>query len=188
MIFEEVLGHERARGVLARILSGERVPHAILLHGPEGIGKRLLAERLAASLLCEAPRAGTGEACGACAACRKAAHGNHPDLFVVTRLPKKERAAGAALVPSGGLPDGFERRKRARLLHLDARDAVGAAPNAPPGGVAYLEHDGRAARAEGQGDPGSLEARSEGRLTYAERRGADVGPGLRTRNEIVASA
>ena len=86
MIFAEILGHERPRQVLAKILASGRVPHALLFHGVEGVGKRTVAMRLAASLLCDAPR--QGEACGSCAPCRKAAHGNHPDLFVVTRLPK----------------------------------------------------------------------------------------------------
>jgi DNA polymerase-3 subunit delta' len=56
-----------------------RLPHALLLHGPAGVGKLQLAERFAQLLLCEA--AGEGPAaCGACAACRWFAGGNHPDL------------------------------------------------------------------------------------------------------------
>jgi DNA polymerase-3 subunit delta' len=88
VIFEDLIGLARPRELLGRILASGRVPHAILLHGPAGVGKRTMAMRLAASLLCESPRPGTGEACGACASCRKVEHGNHPDLLVVTRLPK----------------------------------------------------------------------------------------------------
>lgn len=89
MIFPEVLGQEHARGVLARMLASGRLPHALLFHGPEGVGKGLVARLFASSLVCTQ----TGEdatACGACPACRKASHGNHPDILVVTRLPKKE--------------------------------------------------------------------------------------------------
>jgi len=93
VIFPDVLGHEHAREALGRMLKADRVPHALLLHGPEGVGKRLLAERFASSLLCVAPL-GDASACGRCAACTKAAHGNHPDLLVITRLPKTE-AKGA---------------------------------------------------------------------------------------------
>lgn len=95
MIFEEVIGHEEPRRALARLLASGKIPHALLFHGPEGVGKRLVADLFAASLLCEAPRRPSGEACGQCLSCRKVAHGNHPDLLVVTRLPKKEKAADA---------------------------------------------------------------------------------------------
>lgn len=55
------------------------LPHALLLVGPPGVGKRQFAERLAALLLCEAPTADL-QACGQCAACRWLAAGNHPDF------------------------------------------------------------------------------------------------------------
>ena len=55
------------------------LPHALLLHGPKGVGKLQLAERLAQWLLCEAkdePR----KPCGACEGCRWYLGGNHPDF------------------------------------------------------------------------------------------------------------
>ena len=54
----------------------------MLISGPQGIGKRVLAQALARALLCEAPTAGGG-ACGNCAGCRYAAAGQHPDLRIV---------------------------------------------------------------------------------------------------------
>lgn len=53
--------------------------HAYLLHGPAGIGKRQLAERLLARLLCQRPA--DGKACGECKGCLLLAAGTHPDLF-----------------------------------------------------------------------------------------------------------
>ena len=55
-------------------------PHALLIHGPRGIGKHALALNFAQALLCETPRA-DGLACGACAGCRYAVAGQHPDLM-----------------------------------------------------------------------------------------------------------
>ncbi len=60
--------------------SGDRLPHALLLAGPSGVGKVLLARELAEALLCTAPRS-DGRACGACRACRLINAGSHPDLF-----------------------------------------------------------------------------------------------------------
>ena len=60
----------------------ERLPHALLLHGPRGIGKLQLAERFARFLLCEARGSGL-EPCGRCDGCRWFLAGNHPDLRIV---------------------------------------------------------------------------------------------------------
>jgi DNA polymerase III subunit delta' len=54
-----------------------RLPHALLVYGPQGVGKLALAERVAHMLLCE----GAGKKpCQACDACRWFLSGNHPDF------------------------------------------------------------------------------------------------------------
>ncbi|MFJ4054033.1 DNA polymerase III subunit delta' [Pseudomonas sp. NPDC089743] len=55
--------------------------HAYLLHGPQGIGKRALAERLMARLLCQQPQG--LDACGQCKSCLLLKAGSHPDNFVL---------------------------------------------------------------------------------------------------------
>ena len=55
-----------------------RLPHAILFHGPAGIGKADFIEAFAQALLCENVKP-DGHACGACASCGWFAQGNHPD-------------------------------------------------------------------------------------------------------------
>ena len=56
-----------------------KLPQALLIHGPEGIGKLALAEVFAQILLCEAP--GNLQApCGKCDGCRWFLAGSHPDL------------------------------------------------------------------------------------------------------------
>jgi DNA polymerase III subunit delta' len=54
-------------------------PHALLLAGPRGMGKRTLALNFARGLLCESPR-DDGLGCGACPSCGFVAAGQHPDL------------------------------------------------------------------------------------------------------------
>jgi DNA polymerase III subunit delta' len=55
--------------------------HAYLLHGPAGIGKRALAERLMARLLCQSPNG--LDACGNCKSCHLLVAGTHPDNYVL---------------------------------------------------------------------------------------------------------
>ena len=55
--------------------------HAYLLHGPQGIGKRALAERLMAFLLCKQPEG--LQACGHCKSCLLLKAGTHPDNYIL---------------------------------------------------------------------------------------------------------
>ena len=60
----------------------ERLPHALLLHGGRGIGKRRLIKAFAQLLLCESPL--DAAPCGRCAGCQLMAADNHPDLRWLT--------------------------------------------------------------------------------------------------------
>lgn len=61
------------------------LPHALLLHGHQGIGKRILATAIARTLLCEAAAADrVPGGCGACRACHWFDESNHPDYRLVT--------------------------------------------------------------------------------------------------------
>jgi DNA polymerase-3 subunit delta' len=57
-----------------------RLPHALLMHGAEGIGKHILAQETGKALLCEQPQA---TACGSCRSCRLIEAGTHPDWFMI---------------------------------------------------------------------------------------------------------
>lgn len=78
MTFEQILGHPRQKNILRRALSSNRLAHAYLFEGPEGIGKQLVALALTRAVVCQE---GTG--CGSCIACRKVDHHNHPDLHLL---------------------------------------------------------------------------------------------------------
>ena len=70
-------GQAVALGAAATMIRGA-VPQAILLVGPDGVGKTTLALDIAAGLLCTA--ALDERPCRACRACRLVEHGSHPDL------------------------------------------------------------------------------------------------------------
>ena len=68
--------NKRAQETLAAFVNGGRFPHALLLEGPEGSGRRTFAREIAAALFCR----GEHKPCGSCNQCRKALERNHPDV------------------------------------------------------------------------------------------------------------
>ncbi len=79
MTFDNIIGHDRQKEVLRKALHHQRLAHAYLFEGPDGVGKKLMALALARALFCE-----NGEGCGDCPACRKVDHLNHPDLHTLS--------------------------------------------------------------------------------------------------------
>jgi DNA polymerase-3 subunit delta' len=78
------------RAAAAQALSERATwPHALLITGARGIGKRVLAQNFARSLLCEAPRT-DGLACGQCPSCRYVVAGAHPDLRQVEPIERDD--------------------------------------------------------------------------------------------------
>jgi DNA polymerase-3 subunit delta' len=57
----------------------DALSHALLVHGPQGVGKLALAERAAQLVLCESADPAR-RPCGACDGCRWFAAGSHPDF------------------------------------------------------------------------------------------------------------
>lgn len=72
---------EQWQSVETRLQQG-RLPHALLLTGPQGIGKVEFAKQLAAGLMCD--QAPLVQACGQCQNCSLIAADTHPDKKVVT--------------------------------------------------------------------------------------------------------
>ncbi len=71
-------GHERQLLQLRKMLKEHRLPHALLLSGPKGVGKEQIAETLAAALLCSED----GDVpCGRCESCQAMELKQHPDYY-----------------------------------------------------------------------------------------------------------
>lgn len=89
-MFGDFIGNARQVGWLERAIALGQTSHAYLFTGPEQIGKRTLAFAFAQAIQCEKRTPGSGAACGECIACRKAEHGNHPDILRIS-LPKDKQ-------------------------------------------------------------------------------------------------
>lgn len=67
----------------------DRLPHALLLHGADGLGKSHFATWLARAVLCDEVQIPLAP-CGRCTSCTLAAAGTHPDLALVAPAPDKQ--------------------------------------------------------------------------------------------------
>jgi DNA polymerase-3 subunit gamma/tau len=77
-VFDEVVGQGHVTTPLRNAIRSGRVPHAVLLTGPRGVGKTTLARILARALNCE--KGPTDTPCGACSACEEIAAGISTDV------------------------------------------------------------------------------------------------------------
>jgi len=136
-----IIGNDRAVAALERALREGRVAHAYLFAGPERVGKRTLALKLAQALNCDR-LVGAGastfggeeravEPCSDCAPCRRIAAGFHADVQTVTVEEGEDGAQkgihvsqvrdverSAALKPFEG---------RSRFVIIDPADEMNAA-------------------------------------------------------------
>src|SRR5690348_16902878 len=94
-----LIGHERVKTRLAGAHASGKLPQALLLAGPRGVGKQRLALWLAQLIHCEAPRGSDPrEPCGECRPCRLVVSLQHPDVhwFVPIELSKRGGSSGGA--------------------------------------------------------------------------------------------
>jgi len=102
----DLVGHESAECELRRLVEGGRLPHAILLSGPRGIGKATLAFRFARFLLAKGDDATKASAEDGLAidpesgVFHRVASGGHADLLTVERVydPRRRRLRGEIVV------------------------------------------------------------------------------------------
>src|SRR5512140_833431 len=121
MTFNEIYGHAKQIGILKGAMAKDRIAHAYLFYGMEGIGKRTVASVFARALTCE----GETPPCDVCASCQKAERKNHPDIITI--------AAEGQFIKIGAVKELQEQMKfrpregRRRVFILTEADRMNAA-------------------------------------------------------------
>lgn len=161
----EIIGHARAQGVLASAVRSGRVHHAWIFHGPEGVGKRTVAQAFGLALLDETTRAdGDAIVSDASSPTRALAEsGVHPDLHIVnkelarfsedasvrsrklTSIPKEvlverviEPASRSAHIRSGALATKVFIVDEAELMNDAGQNALLKTLEEPPAGTVLV--------------------------------------------------
>lgn len=86
MRFADITGHSRQIAELREMVDSGRIPHALLLGGPAGVGKMMTARAFSQYLNCE-NRSG-GDSCGVCPSCLQHASSQFPDLHYAYPIRK----------------------------------------------------------------------------------------------------
>jgi DNA polymerase-3 subunit delta' len=91
-LWPRVIGQMRVKRALLSALRTDRLAHAYLFCGPEGVGKDAVALELARLLHCQR---GGEEACGECDSCLRVSTMQHPDIQLFTALPTGKSEVGS---------------------------------------------------------------------------------------------
>ena len=107
-------------------LAGDKLAHALLIHGQSGVGKAALAEWITQLVLCDQPGE---EPCGVCQSCRFYLADTHPDIQRVG-IPEGKKQIPVddvrEMITSLRLMSGRRGRKVAIIDPADAMNANGA--------------------------------------------------------------
>jgi len=87
MPFKNIIGQKRVITILERAVKNNRLPHALLFHGPEGSGKTAMALELAKALFCQKNEI----YCDNCSDCKRVTQLSHPDLHIIFPAPKESK-------------------------------------------------------------------------------------------------
>ena len=85
---KRIYGNSYLLSVLDNMIAHNKAAHSLLIYGEKGCGKKLIADRYTAALLCESPV--SGAPCGVCSACRNASK-LLPLLFLLMCYNLKEK-------------------------------------------------------------------------------------------------
>ncbi len=130
--FSRTLGLDEAKTSLAHALTTNTFPHALLVHGPEGVGQNALLLDLVDLLVCEAEEA---RPCSQCAGCLGRQRNNLDSLIFIMPLEKKEKASSEGEIEGNQVeeliqkakefhanPYGFVRTEKSRINIAQIRD------------------------------------------------------------------
>ncbi len=111
-----------------RMQQSNTLPHAILLSGPEGIGKHDFANNVCAAILCQQVK-DTGFACGECKHCLLMEANTYPDFVHVQ--PEEDKNTISIdeireLIAKLHLTKHFEAKKIALIEHADSMNTSAA--------------------------------------------------------------
>lgn len=137
-----LIGNERTKAAVENMLSSGKMPHAVLIVGDDGYGKKTLARFLARAVLCES----SDRPCGMCESCRLFDSFNHPDMSVVAAESGKASISVSAvrdiISQAAIVPERSDKKvfliEDADLMTVNAQNALLKVLEEPPVSVVFI--------------------------------------------------
>ncbi len=82
MIFENIIGNEKAKEILNKALKSKNILHSYIFMGISGVGKKMFAREFAKGILC----LNENSCCNKCKSCMEFNTDNHPDFMEINQL------------------------------------------------------------------------------------------------------
>ncbi len=142
MIFP-LVSNEKIRETVENFVKSNHFPHAILIEGEAGLGKKTLCKFLAAAALCQSEN---GAPCGECKSCKMLAADSHPDLCVTALQDKKKSITVAQIRQMRDeafiKPQNASRKvmviEQAHTLNEQSQNALLKVLEEPPGQTVFI--------------------------------------------------
>jgi DNA polymerase-3 subunit delta' len=146
MSLKDIIGQEKAVGMLSGVIRRQRIASSYLFCGEPGIGKKTVAINFAKALNCKKTEAdgyqlaadSSGDACDECESCIKIDAGTHPDFLVVSPEERQIRIEEIRTIDDALSFKPFEGRKKvvivdeAEAMNLPAANAFLKTLEEPP--------------------------------------------------------
>ncbi len=142
MIFP-LVSNERIKETVENFVKLNHFPHAILIEGEAGLGKRTLCSFIAAAAVCEG---GANAPCGHCKGCEMLKAGTHPDVSVTALQDKKKsitvaqirQARADAFIKPQSSPRRVMIIEQAHTLNEQSQNALLKVLEEPPGQTVFI--------------------------------------------------
>lgn len=131
MSLDRVIGQERAKAQIRAWFASGKLPHAVLLTGQEGVGKRRLAIELAKAINCQTR---PGDGCDECGSCAKIDTLSHPNVHVLLPLPTGTSRTGTDA-------EQFATLRETALEYLQGATMARSGSNLPKDHILLLQRE-----------------------------------------------
>lgn len=84
-VFQKIQDQHTAIRILTNSIKNNRISHAYLFWGPDGVGKKFTAKAFAQSVLCQNTET---KGCGVCSVCSRIERDIHPDVMIIRPMGK----------------------------------------------------------------------------------------------------
>jgi len=139
-MFDRLIGNELIKSQISEMVAGNRLPHAMILEGEDGLGKHTLAAIISAAAICEQSNA----PCGKCRVCDLVARYVHPDVCLYSPQKSTFKVDTVRTIRNDAYVMPLEAKRRVfilehtELMNKEAENALLKVLEEPPGTAIFI--------------------------------------------------